>query len=80
MTDYTATVYGIGDSRKYTDKTTTNTDLSPILRAADPNKGQISKRFIIAAGSEIMGGEIWVNGDTTLAAADTLTFTVTDDG
>jgi hypothetical protein len=31
----------------------------------------------VAAENEIMGGEIYVNADTVLANADTLTITVT---
>lgn len=42
----------------------------------DPNEGQTSKRVQIKPGSQISGGEIWVNEDTTLAASDTLTITV----
>ena len=73
MAEYTATCYGVGDSRKGGDKTTA------ALRNPDANvsKGQQSMRFVIAVGSEIMGGEIFVNKDTTIAANDTFTFTVT---
>lgn len=72
MANYTANAYGVGDSRKGGDKTTT------ALRNPDDNvsKGQKSMRFVIAAGSEIMGGVVFVNKDTTIAAADTLTITV----
>ena len=79
-TDYTATVYGLGGSRKFADKTTTNTDLSPILRATVPNKGRKNVRYQIAANSDIVAGEIWVNADLALIATDTFTLTVTDDG
>ena len=83
-TDYTSTVYGLGKSRMGGDKTTTNTDLSPILRNSPniANKGQKCVRYIIAAGTagQIMGGEIWVNADLALIATDTFTLTVTADG
>jgi len=73
MSDYTATCYGVGDSRKGGDKTTS------ALRnpASAMSKGQKTMRFVVAAGSEIMGGEIFVNKDTVIAANDTLTITVT---
>ena len=71
MSNYTATAYGVARSRKGGEKTTT------ALRNADPDKGQKSMRVVVAAGSEIMGGEIFVNEDTVLAADDTLTITVT---
>lgn len=72
-TDYTATCYGVGDSRKGGDKTTA------ALRNPEGNvsKGQQSMRFVIAVGSEIMGGVIYVNKDTTISADDTFTLTVT---
>lgn len=72
MADYTANAYGVGDSRKGGDKTTTalRNPLSTM------SKGQKTMRFVIAAGSEIMGGEIYVNKDTTISASDTLTITV----
>ena len=72
MTDYTANVYGVGDSRKGGDRTTT------ALRNPETNvsKGQKSMRFVIAAGSQITGGVIYVNKDTTISAADTFTLTV----
>lgn len=73
MSDYTATCYGVGDSRKGGDKTTTALR-NPV---GSVSKGQQSMRFVVAAGSEIQGGEIWVNKDTTIAANDTLTITVT---
>ena len=81
-TDYTSTVYGLGKSRMSGDKTTTNTDLTPILRLADHDKGQKCVRYIIAAGTtgQIMGGEVWVNADLALIATDTFTLTVTADG
>jgi hypothetical protein len=72
MADYNATAYGIADSRKSAKDTTTTA-----LRNADPNKGQKCMRFQVAAGSEIMGGEIWVNKDTVIAANDTFTITAT---
>jgi len=73
MTNYTGTCYGVGDSRKGGDKTTT------ALRNPDANttKGQKSMRFVVAVGSQITGGEIFVNEDTVIAANDTLTITVT---
>jgi hypothetical protein len=73
MSDYTATCYGVGNSRKGGDRTT-----SALRNPVDNvNKGQKSVRFVIAAGSQIQGGEIWVNGTTAIAANDTLTLTVT---
>ena len=73
MADYTATCYGIGNSRKGGDKTTS------ALRAplSGVNKGQKCMRFVVAAEDEIMGGEIFVNVDTVCANADTFTITVT---
>jgi hypothetical protein len=73
MSDYTATCYGIGDSRKGGFKTSSalKNELSTM------SKGQKTMRFVIAAGSQIMGGEIYVNKDTVLANGDTLTLTVT---
>ena len=73
MADYTATVYGVGDSRKGGWKTSADLK-NPIDNV---RKGQKSMRFVVAAGSEITGGVIFVNKDTTIAAADTLTLTVT---
>lgn len=72
MANYTANAYGVGDSRKGGDKTTT------ALRNPLTNmpKGQQTMRFVVAAGSQIMGGEIYVNKDTVIAAADTFTITV----
>lgn len=72
MADYTATAYGIARSNKGTDRTT-----AALGKNRDPNKGQKCMRFVIAAENEIMGGEIWVNEDTTVAAADTFTITAT---
>jgi hypothetical protein len=73
MADYTSTCYGVGDSRKGGDKTTA------ALRAplSAMSKGQKCTRVVVAAENEIMGGEIYVNADTVLANADTLTITVT---
>lgn len=73
MSDYTATAYGEAGSRKGGDKTTT------ALRApmTNVNKGQKSVRFVVAPENEITGGVIYVNADTTVAAADTFTITVT---
>jgi hypothetical protein len=72
MTDYTATAYGVSGDNKYTDRTT-----AALTRNRNPKKGQKCVRFAIAAETEIMGGEIWVNADTTVAAADTFTITAT---
>ena len=73
MTNYTATCYGVSGDNKYTQRGT-----SALGKTPDPNKGQTCVRVAIAAGSEIMGGEVWwVNGETTLNADDTLTLTVT---
>lgn len=71
-TDYTATAYGVGGDNKYTDRTT-----AALGKNRDPNKGQKCVRFVIAAENEIMGGEIWVNEGTTIAASDTFTITAT---
>lgn len=72
MANYTANCYGVGESRKGNDKTTT------ALRnpTTAMSKGQKTMRFQIAAGSQIMGGEIYVNEDTTIAGSDTFTITV----
>lgn len=75
MADYTATVYGVADSRKGKNRSTNAIGENP-----DPNKGQKCMRFAVAAEDEIMGGEIWVNRDTVVAAEDTFTLTVTADG
>lgn len=72
MANYTANAYGVANSRKGGDKTTTALR-NPIDNV---NKGQKSMRFVVAAGSEIQGGEVWVNVGTTIAAADTFTITV----
>jgi len=72
MSDYTATCYGIGRANMTSDRTT-----DALTRNADPNKGQKCVRVVIAAENEIMGGVVWVNEDTVLANADTLTLTVT---
>jgi hypothetical protein len=73
MSDYNANAYGIGDSRKTAKDNTTSALKNPLDNV---NKGQQCMRFQIAAGVEIMGGEIWVNKDTTIANNDTLTVTV----
>ncbi len=74
MTEYTSTCYGIGRDRKASDDKTTAALRNPFSKV---NKGQKCMRVIIAAGSQIMGGEIWVNEGTVLANADTLKLTVT---
>ena len=75
MADYTATCYGIADGRKGSNKTTNalRNELSTM------SKGQKTMRMVVAAENEIMGGVIFVNKDTVLANADTLTITVTTD-
>ena len=73
MSNYTANAYGVGHSRKSAADKTTSALRNP---KDNVNKGQKSMRFNIAAGSQIMGGEIWVNEDTTIAADDTFTITV----
>ena len=73
MTDYTANAYGVGDSRKNAKDNTTTALRNPIDNV---NKGQKCMRFVIAAGSEIQGGEIWINRDTVMAASDTCTITI----
>jgi len=72
MSNYTATCYGISGDHKYTDRTT-----AALTRNRDPKKGQTCVRVVVAAEDEIMGGELWVNADTVLVNADTLTLTVT---
>ena len=72
MADYTATCYGIGGDNKYSNRTT-----DALGNNKDPKKGQNCVRVVVAAENEIMGGELWVNADTVLANADTLTLTVT---
>ena len=74
MADYTATCYGVGGSRKDGKDMTTTALRNPMDNV---NKGQKSMRFQVAVGSEIMGGVIWVNEGTTIAASDTFTITVT---
>lgn len=74
MADYNATAYGIADSRKSAKDNTTTALRNPIDHV---NKGQKCMRFQIAAGTEIMGGEVWVNKGTTIAANDTFTITAT---
>lgn len=76
MSDYTATCYGVGDSRKGGDHTT-DALRNPL---STMSKGQKCTRVVVAAENEIMGGVIYVNAGTTLANADTLTITVTSDG
>ena len=73
MSQYTANAYGVGDSRKGGKDNTTTALKNPLDNV---NKGQNSMRFQVAVGSQIMGGEIWVNEDTTIAAADTFLITV----
>jgi hypothetical protein len=73
-TDYTATAYGVGSSRK-DGKSNTTTALKN--EKSTMSKGQACMRFQVASENEIMGGEIWVNKDTTVAADDTFTITVT---
>ena len=72
MANYTANAYGVGDSRKGGHKTTT----ALVEEEHKVSKGQQSMRFKVAAGAEISGGVIFVNKDTTIAAADTFTITV----
>jgi len=72
MSDYTANCYGVGDSRKGGFKSTT----ALVNELSNVNKGQYSMRFVIAAGSQIMGGVIFVNKGTTISADDTFTITV----
>jgi hypothetical protein len=73
MTDYTSTAYGVGDSRKGSDKSTAALR-NPLTKMS---KGQQTMRFVVSAEDEIMGGEIYVNKGTTVAANDTFTITVT---
>jgi hypothetical protein len=73
MADYTATCYGVGDSRKGGWKTSSALVNEPTAY----QKGKKAMRFVVAAGSEIAGGVIYVDKGTTIAAADTLTLTVT---
>jgi len=73
MSDYTATCYGVGDSRKGGDHTTTALR-NPLTNV---NKGQQVMRFVVASSSEIQGGVIYVNKDTVVANSDTFTITVT---
>jgi hypothetical protein len=71
MTDYSANAYGIDGDHKYTDRTT-----AALGKNRDPNKGQKCIRYVIAAGSEIMGGEVWVNADTAVANGEAFNITV----
>jgi len=72
MTDYTANAYGVGDSRKGGWKSSAGV----VNEISAAGKGQTVKRYVLAAGTEIVCGEIYVNAGTTLAAADTLTITI----
>ena len=72
MATYTTTCYGIEGDHKYTDRTT-----AAITRNRDPKKGQKCFRLVVAAENEVMGGEIWVNADTTVANAETIELTIT---
>jgi hypothetical protein len=71
MSEFTANCYGIEGDHKYTDRTT-----AALARNRDPKKGQKCYRLVIAADTEIMGGEIWINADETLANSDSLNFTL----
>lgn len=73
MAQYTANAYGVGDSRKGGKDNTTTALKNP---KSNVNKGQKCMRFQVALGSEIVGGEIYVNKDTVIAAADTFLITV----
>jgi hypothetical protein len=75
MADYTANAYGIGQSRK-DGKSNTSAGVR-VEKSTLPGKGKKCMRFVIAEGSEIMGGEIWVNEGTVIANADTFTITAT---
>jgi len=72
MTNYTANTYGVGDSRKGGYKTTA----ALVNEESIMSKGQQTMRFVVAAGSQIQGGVIYVNKDTTISADDTFTLTV----
>jgi hypothetical protein len=88
-TDITATCYGLGGGRKYSDKTSNALGKSLhddgvnkiVHRGMDPNKGEKCVRYQIASSAGgIRGGEIFLNGDITAAIAnDTFTITVTAD-
>ena len=72
MSAFTANAYGIEGDHKYTDRTT-----AALARNKDPKKGQNCFRLVIAAnGTEIQGGEIWINKGNTIANADTFTITL----
>jgi hypothetical protein len=73
VADYTANAYGVAHSRKDGKDDTTTALKNP---KSAYNKGQKCMRFQVAAGSEIQGGEIWVNEDTVIASSDTFTITV----
>ena len=72
MSAFTADAYGIEGDHKYTDRTT-----AALTRNRDPKKGQKCYRLVIAAEDEVMGGEMWINGDTTVANGETIEITVT---
>jgi hypothetical protein len=71
MSTFTANCYGIEGDHRDKDRTT-----AALGKNRDPKKGQKCSRLVIAAENEIMGGEIWINADTTLANSDSLNFTL----
>lgn len=73
MAQYTANAYGVGNSRK-DGKAQTTTALKN--EKSTMGKSREVMRFQVALGSEIMGGEIFVNKDTVIAASDTFLVTV----
>jgi hypothetical protein len=76
-TEYTANCYGLDDSRKGKNRSTIAIGENP-----DVNKGQKCTRLVIAADTNIMGGEIWVTDATVavpLIATDTFTITLIAD-
>lgn len=73
MANYTANAYGADGSRKPDDDRTSAAKREPKSNYDDTRENM---RFKLAAGSQISGGEIWVNKGTTIAAGDTFTITV----
>ena len=66
MADYTANAKGIGNTKR----------AKKTEQGEGKAKGQTLHRYEIVADAEIMGGEIFLNTATTLAASDTCTITI----
>ena len=73
MANYTANVYGAGDSRKGGWKSSAGV----VNEISTMGKSAQFYRLVVAAGTEIIGGEIFINKGTTLTAGGTDTITLT---